>query len=938
MSLTAEEALRKAKQLMGPATSPKSTLQDRRDFYTHLITLPSYPDKECKTFFGTLVGKFFAEFEDLQDSAIDALLDLCEDEDEKMRIIGIKGLGPTGRADPRWVRGNTGVLLQLLASQPSELKFVRDALDILLSVSPADVFSVMADDCRTAEEDTGASRRNILEYLNYEFIQQRYDLLEKGKHPEVEEVFRTEFYSVLPLASASERRMLASWLLPLSTVSGVNSTPKTRAEFLRMLRELAPAQTFTTEMQGVLAMLRAFQEKLAKAGVTLDPRWPIAFVGGQAKGVITLALGTSYPAKRLLESLKECVAASKAIWEKEEMEEFEELGSEVLIPDFVKAVVRYLVEIIPDNRATDHFFKHGVLYEQFLNAVYELVTFGRDRRKELIPEADARAFADLVPVAEMTTLRVAQVPYLAKEVVSWGPIAKYFALLGNHATPIEKVVPSWDAPPPPPRAPIQTQHLSRASRGVPVAVPLTGSAYLGARPGMAAGVFPGSSATPPSSAPSYAPTGTPASAPSYAPTAPVVPTAPTASAVSSPAVGGSSAPSSRPARTGGASAMEVDRPITPPLPPSSASASRPNHGDAGANADVRMASPPRSEKPRSERDEKRRKEERRDKEKSNGHGHGHSSSGRDRERDRESSQSRDRDTRREAPQAVPAPKDVPPHLAGKRPLADRISSTAPSSASSSAADPLGHAPAPAGPSAGESAGERGLSIMGGGKRQRAREEEDGDMERIKKSSNGQGREWDTKRGEKESKEAAVASFLSRLGPQPSDDAAQALRNRLGPGIKGNAAAGGAGGADKASASPSPLDPPAPPAAPQTISILNRSKAVPSTPASTSAGKPTSVDDGRIASGGPKDDDGEGVVRKGRGFKKEEEKVETTFEVPQRTFGHYQNNYHQQQQQAMLQRNFQQGNPNAMRGGMNGRGGFNGRGGQPSFGGVWRQRY
>jgi hypothetical protein len=39
-------------------------------------------------FFGTLVAKYFAECEDLQDRAIDAILDLCEDDDEKVGIAG----------------------------------------------------------------------------------------------------------------------------------------------------------------------------------------------------------------------------------------------------------------------------------------------------------------------------------------------------------------------------------------------------------------------------------------------------------------------------------------------------------------------------------------------------------------------------------------------------------------------------------------------------------------------------------------------------------------------------------------------------------------------------------------------------------------------------------------------------------------------------------
>jgi len=53
-------------------------------FYKQLIKLASYPNYQSRSYFGTLLAKFFAEFEDLQDEAVDALLDLCEDDDEKV--------------------------------------------------------------------------------------------------------------------------------------------------------------------------------------------------------------------------------------------------------------------------------------------------------------------------------------------------------------------------------------------------------------------------------------------------------------------------------------------------------------------------------------------------------------------------------------------------------------------------------------------------------------------------------------------------------------------------------------------------------------------------------------------------------------------------------------------------------------------------------------
>lgn len=42
--------------------------------------------------FSTFVSKYFAEFEDLQDKAVDAVLDLCEDEEEQVNIFKLAHL------------------------------------------------------------------------------------------------------------------------------------------------------------------------------------------------------------------------------------------------------------------------------------------------------------------------------------------------------------------------------------------------------------------------------------------------------------------------------------------------------------------------------------------------------------------------------------------------------------------------------------------------------------------------------------------------------------------------------------------------------------------------------------------------------------------------------------------------------------------------------
>lgn len=103
------------RRLLTIASSSKSTPSQRLAFHRFLLSLRSTSSFEDKAYFAQNIARYFPEFEDLQDEAIDGLLDLCEDEDERARMEGIKGLGETGRVEPRWVKGNAGVLLQLLA-------------------------------------------------------------------------------------------------------------------------------------------------------------------------------------------------------------------------------------------------------------------------------------------------------------------------------------------------------------------------------------------------------------------------------------------------------------------------------------------------------------------------------------------------------------------------------------------------------------------------------------------------------------------------------------------------------------------------------------------------------------------------------------------------------------------------------------------------------
>lgn len=243
------------------------------------------------------------------------------------------------------MRGNTGVLLQLLASractrvvlwkpancgsatEDQELKYVRESLHTLLSVSPADVFSVMADDCRGSEEETGASRQNILKFLSPSSadlstgisLDTRRALLESGKHTDVEDVFREEFLSVVSQhqhgqggMGKDEKMTILNLVIPLSTVTGQNATTPTVKRVSHLIIDLVPPGSPAKEVQPVVQLFNTFISSLTLAPFpaqqrrenVLDPRVPITFFAKHGQATTQLALGNDVPSRNMVEGLK----------------------------------------------------------------------------------------------------------------------------------------------------------------------------------------------------------------------------------------------------------------------------------------------------------------------------------------------------------------------------------------------------------------------------------------------------------------------------------------------------------------------------------------------------------------------------------------------------------------------------------------------------------
>lgn len=52
----------------------------------HLLTLPAYHSQVLNEYYAAGITRDFTEFEEYQDQAVDAILDLCEDENEQVGL------------------------------------------------------------------------------------------------------------------------------------------------------------------------------------------------------------------------------------------------------------------------------------------------------------------------------------------------------------------------------------------------------------------------------------------------------------------------------------------------------------------------------------------------------------------------------------------------------------------------------------------------------------------------------------------------------------------------------------------------------------------------------------------------------------------------------------------------------------------------------------
>ncbi|OJT02632.1 Apoptosis inhibitor 5-A [Trametes pubescens] len=146
--------------------TPVKTSALRKDTLKRLIDLAHSPHPSLKVIAATNVKLFIRDFPELEDDAINAVYDLCEDPVSSVRIKGYAAIVDVSREQQKWVKRNADVLVQLLQSdEPEEVTFVKRALTQHLDMDPTITLGVICDQIVPPDEPLDEEEQAIRDRL-----------------------------------------------------------------------------------------------------------------------------------------------------------------------------------------------------------------------------------------------------------------------------------------------------------------------------------------------------------------------------------------------------------------------------------------------------------------------------------------------------------------------------------------------------------------------------------------------------------------------------------------------------------------------------------------------------------------------------------------------------------------------------------------------------
>ncbi|KDQ55717.1 hypothetical protein JAAARDRAFT_37140 [Jaapia argillacea MUCL 33604] len=167
MERTPEQQEREINDLLRKSLRASDDSALKRDVLNRLIDLAHSPYSRLKAIASNHLPKYIKACPELEDDGINAVYDLCEDPDREIRIAGYEAIARVSDEEPKFIKRNADVLVQLLQSdEPTEVKVVKKALVRHLEGNAPVTLNVLCDQIAPQDEamdaEEQATRDNLL--------------------------------------------------------------------------------------------------------------------------------------------------------------------------------------------------------------------------------------------------------------------------------------------------------------------------------------------------------------------------------------------------------------------------------------------------------------------------------------------------------------------------------------------------------------------------------------------------------------------------------------------------------------------------------------------------------------------------------------------------------------------------------------------------------
>ncbi|CAJ0829799.1 15623_t:CDS:2 [Entrophospora sp. SA101] len=204
------EKIYKAYEDIDAAGNDEESLAKVKGSYEALIAA-AHAESNCKRLAAQFIPRFFGKFPDFHETAIDALFDLCEDQDLNVRLTVIKHLPNVVKESKKYSLRITDALVQLLQNGSSqELLVVKKAIEQVIRIDPQASLRFIIQQAIVGSTEV---KKHTINFLSVDLNKFKNELFDQ--HKDLEQFLADEIQKVLHEAEFFELEIFISMLSSL---------------------------------------------------------------------------------------------------------------------------------------------------------------------------------------------------------------------------------------------------------------------------------------------------------------------------------------------------------------------------------------------------------------------------------------------------------------------------------------------------------------------------------------------------------------------------------------------------------------------------------------------------------------------------------------------------------------------------------------------------